>query len=998
MRRAGFVIFLVWLPFFSKAYWQQRTDFRISVELDDRLHMLNGFEELTYINASPDTLRFLMLHLWPNAYKHDRTVFAKEQVRNRKTDFYFSDKNQRGFIDSLHFVADGQIVDWSYTDGSEDIARLELNRPLAPGDSVIIATPFRVKIPDLFSRLGHKGQSYFISQWYPKPAVYDQNGWHPMHYLDQGEFYSEYGTFDVAVTLPCDYIVMGAGNIADAAERQWLDSLATSPVVPEREIFSQRAASLKPTKTIHFHEEQIHDFSWFADKRWVVRKEVYRGDAATDSVSVYAAFLPAHAKAWDKATSMAVFALEQYGSRIGPYPYRTLKVVEGDLEAGGGMEYPTLALIDASSVNDLPQVIAHEVGHNWFYGMLGSDERSHPWMDESLNTYYERLCEQEWRRQLGLSARQDFDDVSLFFQQSRLEDQPIGIPSDSFSAVNYVGDIYIKAPFFLADLANGVGASSVDSVLKIYFREYRFRHPQPADFSACLDRILGRRFPVTEWWHSVLLSQTALRLRVRSVSHLGDSLYVNVQNRSATDAPGLLQIATEDSIQLHPVWLDAGKDNVIVLPFYAYQKWKSVRLNNFSDFNLRDNYLRRGAPRWFRRGPAIGPGFGIQRGEQLKIFVAPFPSYNVYDGPAVGIGLHNLSFPLSRFQFAVGIQAGFQSKHLNGVAGMAYSWYSAHSWYRELRVQADVKTFSFDESGLNIPHPLFSRYVKVAPSFEIRFKSPVPHIQSQLLLKQYNIVEQPFLFTQSPVDSLYRPSLTSVTQHYILGRLIRNSQQTFHPGGFAVQVEVGPRFMKLGLDAYKRIDYDVKGKSLYLRLFAGKFVNLNTNPADSRYWLNSTFTGLNDYLYDGLYIRRSEQEGFAARQLSVQEGGAKLPTLLYASPLGRSRDWLLALNLSSDLPLGKLPLRAYLDIQALPASARSGEYKSAFSFQGGAELHLFKDLVKIYIPVLLSSDYSEYLKSIYGKDRLLKSITWSVQIRYANWMRLHEKLFEQLVQ
>jgi hypothetical protein len=998
MLRYCFAFLLLWQTLQAKAYWQQRVDVTIKVRLDESTHTLHGHEAFAYVNASPDTLSYLIVHLWPNAYSHDKTEFAEEQIRHHKTDFYFAAEKDRGGIDSIQFATDGRNLDWSFLDASADIARIELNTPLYPGDSIVITTPFRLRIPRLFSRLGRSDGSYFISQWYPKPAVYDSSGWHPMHYLDQGEFYSEFGTYDVAITLPSDYIVMATGNITDTEEQRWLDSLAALPPAMSGKIEKPTEVIAASVKTVHFHEEDVHDFAWFADKRWVIRKQVYRGPAALDSVYVYAAFFPRHAEQWKRATEMAAFALDQYGTHIGPYPYKTLKVVEGDLEAGGGMEYPTLALIDASSVSTLSQVITHEVGHNWFYGMLGSNERASPWMDESLNTHYERICEANWRTTNGLKPLPDYDDVSLFYQQSKREDQAIGIPSDSFTVTNYVGDIYIKAPLFLADLAACVGQKALDSALQYYFNEHRFKHPVPDDFIQALEQALGDRFPVRNWWTSVLAFQDKLRLKLKKVTQWGDTLHVLLNNASAIDAPARLEVSGKDGTVISPVWLSARSDTILSIQVPQGFRWRSLTLKSNYDFLLSDNVLRKGWPRWFHKGLQIGPGFGLQRDERYKVFVAPFPGYNVYDGPALGLMLHNLTFPLSRFQFAAGVQAAYNSRHINGVAGLSYSWYFSGQRLRELRLQGDFKTFSSDENGLNIPKPIYARYTKLAPSIELRFRHASPDETSSLLFKQYTIREQPFVFTQDPMDSLFRPSLGSAQYHYFRICYDRQWNQTFHPYGFTVQAEGNDRFLKLGLEVHKRIDYDIKGKSLYLRAFAGRFFDLGSNPADSRYWLNSTFTGANDYLYDGLYLGRSERDGFAARQLSIQEGGAKLPTSLYAAPLGRSDNWLLAANISSDLPLAKLPIRAYLDLQYVPASTSLQAAGSAVSFQGGTEIRLFRDLLRVYVPLLMSNNYNDYLKSIYGKDRFLKSLTFSVQIRGSNWMRAHEYLFTQLVQ
>jgi len=210
-----FLLFIVGFHFASllfsqieKPYFQQKVDFSINVELDDENHELVAFEKVFYTNNSSKTLHTIYFHVWPNAYKKYNSALGKQQLEDHNTELYHANENIMGYIDGLEFKVGKEKLQWDYTPNNNDICAVHLLDPLRPGESVEITTPFNVKIPKgIFSRLGHMGQSYQITQWYPKPAVYDNDGWHQMPYLDQGEFYSEYGTFDVYITLPKNYVV-----------------------------------------------------------------------------------------------------------------------------------------------------------------------------------------------------------------------------------------------------------------------------------------------------------------------------------------------------------------------------------------------------------------------------------------------------------------------------------------------------------------------------------------------------------------------------------------------------------------------------------------------------------------------------------------------------------------------------------------------------------------------------------------------------------------------
>ena len=186
----------------EKEYFQQHVSYEIDVQLNDSDHTLSAFEKILYTNNSPDTLTYIWFHIWPNAYKNDSTALAKQLLRLGSTRFHYSKEKDRGYIDSLDFSVNGLSANWEVHPEWIDVIKLQLPSPLLPSDSVIIETPFFVKLPKIFSRLGHSGKHYEITQWYPKPAVYDKDGWHPMPYLNMGEFYSEFGSFDVTITLP----------------------------------------------------------------------------------------------------------------------------------------------------------------------------------------------------------------------------------------------------------------------------------------------------------------------------------------------------------------------------------------------------------------------------------------------------------------------------------------------------------------------------------------------------------------------------------------------------------------------------------------------------------------------------------------------------------------------------------------------------------------------------------------------------------------------------
>ena len=497
-------------------YFQQMVKYEIDVTLNDSAHTLSAFERLEYTNNSPDTLEFIWFHLWPNAYKNDSTAFAKQQIKNGSRRFADSDEEDRGFIDSLDFLVDGIKATWETHTDWIDVAKIMLPNHLLPGKSVIIETPFFIKLPLVFSRLGHSGKHYEITQWYPKPAVYDHKGWHPMPYLNMGEFYSEFGIFDVKITLPKDYRLMATGDIVNGEdELHWLDSLAAEGdslhSKPKKELkkklklmkkygkrIEKEDSSEIEMKTIHFHQENVHDFAWFADKNWIVRKGELVLSDSTKYVTLWSFYLPKNAELWENSIEYLHDSGYWFSKFYGDYPYNHLTAVDGDMSAGGGMEYPNITVISTAPSKDfLEYVIMHEVGHNWFYGILGFNERDHTWMDEGLNEYSnirywqkkykgrnEQIIIQEFvQNKLGIAKNLSISWFTYagYANSGKSKDaQPLNLTAEKYIGSNY-WQHYSKTAVYMRYLQHYLGEDKIDEILQDFYRQWEFRHPYPED-------------------------------------------------------------------------------------------------------------------------------------------------------------------------------------------------------------------------------------------------------------------------------------------------------------------------------------------------------------------------------------------------------------------------------------------------------------------------------------------------------------------------------------
>lgn len=457
-------------------YFQQKVDFKIEVSLNDVNNTLEGFEVIDYTNNSPDTLKYIWFHLWPNAYKNDQTAFSEQLLQLGRTDFYFSDEEKRGYINRLDFKVNNVSANLEDHPQYIDIVKLVLPSPLVPGKSIRITTPFHVKIPYNFSRGGYVDDTYQITQWYPKPAVYDRLGWHPMPYLDQGEFYSEFGDYDVKITLPQKY------------------KLAATGVEISNETTNR-------TKTIQFLQKNIHDFAWFADKTFIEKKDTLLLPSGR-IIHVIAYYTPNGKEVWKNSISYLKNAILTRSKWLGEYPYETVTAVEAKMGFSGGMEYPTITAISPEpDAKSLELTIEHEVGHNWNYGILASNERDHPWMDEGMNTYFDnRYNALKFGNEDNTTSThfiknripENLEDLNYRNQISEKLDQPIETISQDFSEMNYGLTAYYKTGLWMKDLENFLGKDVFDSCIHTYYNRWKFKHPYPEDFKKIVEEVSSR--------------------------------------------------------------------------------------------------------------------------------------------------------------------------------------------------------------------------------------------------------------------------------------------------------------------------------------------------------------------------------------------------------------------------------------------------------------------------------------------------------------------------
>ena len=956
----------------AQEYFQQQVDHVIHVTLDDRSHTLHGHGTFTYHNHAPTVLDTIWVHLWPNAYSQRSTALSEQLANNGDLGLYFAKPEDRGRIDSLDFHTGGTDsaypLRWGHHARHPDIAWIALHEPLRPGATVRISTPFRVQVPSgEFSRLGHTGQAYYITQWYPKPAVFDKNGWHYMPYLSNGEFYNEFGEYDVTITLPANYVVGATGMLQNEEERTWMDSLATLPLPDDKR--NTFPPSDTRTKTLRFVQDRVHDFAWFADKRFIVRKSQVEISSIFNTVTTWALFTPANAARWDRVAITSINeSLRLFSEWVGPYRYEACTAVDGTISAGGGMEYPMITVIgDMGSDFSLDQVIAHEVGHNWFQGMLGSNERMHPWLDEGLNSFIElrylRTRYPEASMGIGfpgmgrlLGGHKDphriIPESGYRLNARRNLDQALDLHSTQFTSINYGTMVYSKTALVLDQLHAYVGQERMDRAMQMYFEEWQYRHPGPADFRRSIERALQEDL---NWFFDELVSTTH-KVEVKPFRLKGAEL---AYRSNAHDGFPIPVTAWKDGKELGSTWLRTknGRQSA-TLPWAEADK---VRLDvdaRTLDIDRRNNAVR--AHGLFRRctPPALRPLLGLERDDRRTIYFTPFVAWNGHDGAQAGIAAYNTAFPSQRTEWAVAPLYGVQHGRWSGGARIEHHFDRLQSrLFRNIHVGMNGRRATTLES--EIAH---ARYEKLSPTLAFDLMRPLTAPwQHRVDLRTIHLFEHTEM-TPADVD----PVTASTQRNYAELRYTASDARKLHPSFIQPVITTGPDFVRASLELRQGFAYNDRADQLRLRGFFGTFFwkenNRISNPLHA--WRSSW--GAKDMLFDHAYLQRGSDTGTTARQFNKQQGAFKTPFVQ-----GASDSWIVAINGELDLPV--LPIALFGSMGRVPISliTPTGLTTSAANyFEAGVGLIAVNDVLEIWLPLVVSqriADEEEFLGRSLGE-------------------------------
>jgi hypothetical protein len=907
---------------------------------------LHAHETILYINNSPDSLEFLFFHLWPNAYSDNKTALARQLFSWQGRSRLFDNRFIRGYIDSLDFRIDDEPVQWRSYNGKNDFCILELKEPLAPGDSVVITTPFHVKIPaGNISRLGHIGQSYQISQWYPKPAVYDRNGWHPMDYLDQGEFYSEFGKYSVTISLPVNYTVCASGDLVSGIEER----LNT----PTSDSFS----SSQKMKTVVYQREKIHDFAWFAGNDYYTIHGKTKLPSGREVITK-AVFTSGNAYSWTFAPEFISDALYSLSQWIGDYPYESFTAVEAALGAGSGMEYPGLAVI--GSVNDpysLDEVIVHEACHSWFYSSIASDERRYPFIDEGITTAYEvrymyrkypgkKLWEVYFKNP-KLTRAFNLEEVPVerlaelewLIGERNNTSQPAFLSSEFFTETNYNNIVYYKAGQGFSYLRSYLGDELFDRIIHEFYSEWASAHPGPSDLRRVFESGTGKDM---SWFFDDFIGTT--KRFDYSIDRIKDN-QVLVRNRGEMVSPFPLTGKINDSV-VFDIWSDG----------FAGKKWIALPGTGFSELQINSkhlipevNYLNNNikSEGIFRKSDPIRIHLlaGFEDPAERTLFVIPLVNWNRIDGFMPGVAVSNKIILPGPFEFYLMPFYSFRNQSLTGKGRVAVNILPYNIFFRKVTIFSDGSLFG--APGNNKFHML-----RTGIDLHIRNRNMNFSSDHSFFGRYINASDITLLLSEE------NNSRNFWQAGYMLSRSL-----AIDPYNLTAMFESGSDYRKGTLEFRYTYSYAGKGNGLDLRLFSGYM--FRQDKLNSLYSLApSARSGRELYLFQGEFPDRYAvfPTGFWSRQMVSNEGGIISPI---NDKSGYSK-WLFSASMTASLPgrAAKLPVRPFINMLYKDNSHANTDH---LFMEAGLSAGL-RDIFEFHIPLLVTGNIHELRSTV--KERI----------------------------
>ncbi|WP_408016791.1 M1 family metallopeptidase [Sediminicola luteus] len=524
----------------NTSYWQQHVDYTMKVNMDVENFQYTGTQTLVYTNNSPDVLNRVYYHLFFNAFQPGSEMDVRLQNIADPDGRMFVDGKSRiasltpeeiGYLRVSSLTQDGAATSF-VEEGT--VLVVELANPIQPGAKTTFEMEFKGQVPVQIRRSGRnnaEGVALSMSQWYPKLAEYDFEGWHADPYIAR-EFHGVWGDFDVSLTIDKKYVVGGTGYLQNPQE------IGHGYQAPGTKVKKQKGKTL----TWHFKAPMVHDFMWAADPE-------YLHDTLQVKDGPVLHFLyknnPEILENWKKLQPKTAEMMEFFSKNIGEYPYDQYSVIQG---GDGGMEYAMSTLITGErKFGSLVGVTAHEMAHSWFQHILASNESKHEWMDEGFTSFISGLYMNEF---MGEKKDNPFEGAYKGYYRLATsgKEQPQTTHSDRYD-LNFAYGVtaYSKGEIFLAQLGYVIGQDKLMEALRKYYDDFKFKHPTPNDIKRSAEKVSGIELDwyLTDWTQTT----NTIDYGVKSVKEMDGKTQVTLERIGLMPMPQDILVVYEDGSQ-----------------------------------------------------------------------------------------------------------------------------------------------------------------------------------------------------------------------------------------------------------------------------------------------------------------------------------------------------------------------------------------------------------------------------------------------------------------
>ncbi len=966
-----------WASEDDKTHWQQENNYQISADLDTESHTLKGHINIEYTSHSPKAISTIYIHVWPNAYSSKETEFAKQFLENEFTDFAQARTDEMGKIDDLAFQIDGENAKWVYDRKSPDIVKINLRKGLNQGETIVISTPFTVSVPKAFSRMGRANEDYIFTQWYPKPAVFDEEGWNQMPYLDQGEFYAEFGKFEVELTVPSDYTIAATGLLVEEKENGEI-------------------------KTLKFEQDKIHDFAWFASKNFNrISDEVTLPNGHKVELNTY--YLSKDNDAWKKSVIWMKKAVELFSDLIGPYPYDHCTVVQGPIGADAGMEYPMITIVsDVREEKILEEIIVHEIAHNWWYGILASNERKSPWIDEGFTSYYEKrylekygrfetplykLSQKKFGKIFGLEDLEVDTEEKMFAASQHRHNtrQAIGTSSEKLTTTNYYSSIYIEAPMAIKYLESYMGQAAFDDMLRSFYEKHKFQLIDGKDLRKHFEEYSGTSL---KWFFDDLIyADDNIDIGLKKSMKEKNGYEVTVKNNTNVQMPVPVS-GIKDGNVVKTIWTKPFRFETTTFLEGEYDEIIVDINKTIPEANVKNNFLY--SEKFFQKRRPIRPKFayGIENPRKSHLYFMPVIGGNAYDKTMLGVAIYNRVRPAKNFEFELIPMYSFGAKTLVGLTNMSYQHNMDHPRVSAFVLDLQMKRFTYNDKPIE---DLF--YFKIAPRITMKFDHPEARskIKHSLSYRLIYVGKRDGVLASDQVE----PRVFKVA----INRIRVNEYQykfenplTLMPHSASVTMHQTPYMVRFTADAQAKFHFKIFQQSKFnsavsVRWFGGAFAYNDIPLVNKANFAISAggVSGRQDFLMDYYYTGRYKVEGLHSQQYNAAAGGFT-NTATFRNIQG-SEKWVTTVNLKfSPIKIGEIfEPKLYMDFGLLRDRVFVGEYNTEKLFDVGASLTFFDNAIAVNLPFYSSKNIRD-INAAYGYG---ERISFTVNL---NQLNPHKKI------